>query len=146
MDKHTNKHGWALYVYRNGDLQRVQNCCAASIYCFEFGQVKSHKNKNGIQRCWKWPLKSIICITIGPLKELLSLHFTHLKQHSLLSVTLCVLGTKLVNKYKQMYYFTQQSIRIVRGQRCISTLMSVMWNPIKWREEHLEVLMDHSTM
>lgn len=43
------------------------------------------------------------------------------------------LGSRLVNKYKQMDCLTQQSIRIVRGQQYVSTLMSIMWNPIKWR-------------
>lgn len=59
--------------------------------------------------------------------------FTHLKRRSR-SLLLCMfLGSRLVNKYKQMDCLTQQSIRIVRGQQYVSTLMSIMWNPIKWR-------------
>lgn len=49
------------------------------------------------------------------------------------TVTLCVFRSRLVNKYKQMDCLTQQSIRTVRGQQCVFTLMSIMWNPIKWR-------------
>lgn len=41
-------------------------------------------------------------------------------------------GSRLVNKCKQMDCLSQQSIKIVKGQLCVSTLIPVMWNPIKW--------------
>lgn len=61
--------------------------------------------------------------------------FTHLKWCShCLFMLLCMFSeSRLVNKYKQMDCLTQQSIRTVEGQQCVSALMSIMWNPIKWR-------------
>lgn len=59
--------------------------------------------------------------------------FAHLRRCSRCLVLCLFLGSWLVNKYKQMDCLTQQSIRTVRGQLCVSTLTSVMWNPIKWR-------------
>lgn len=63
--------------------------------------------------------------------------FTRLTRCShCLFMLLCMFsGSTSVNKYKQMERLTQQSIRIVRGQdsQCVSALMSIMRNPIKWR-------------
>lgn len=59
--------------------------------------------------------------------------FAHLRRCSCCLLLCLFLGSWLVNKYKQMDCLTQQSIRTVRGQLCVSTPTSIMWNPIKWR-------------
>lgn len=59
--------------------------------------------------------------------------FAHLQRCSHCLLLCLFLGAWLVNKYKQMDCLTQQSIRTVRGQLCVSTPTSIMWNPIKWR-------------